>query len=65
MPDRIEKYLRNADECRLEATRAGNRREKAGYLKIAQQWEKMAKRRAKEQRDIEPEEERENRADGL
>jgi hypothetical protein len=50
MEAKLDKYRRNANECRQEATRALNRREKQGFLKIADYWLKLAKKAAKESR---------------
>jgi hypothetical protein len=44
MKAKIDRYLRNAEECRRDATQAANRHEKQGYLKIAEYWSKMAKK---------------------
>jgi hypothetical protein len=43
MKTKIDRYLRNAEECRRDATQAANRRERRGYLKIAEYWSKRAK----------------------
>jgi hypothetical protein len=44
MKTKVDRYLHNAEECRRDATQAANRREKRGYLKIAEYWSKMAKK---------------------
>ena len=44
MKAKIDLYLRNAEECRHDATQAANRRERQAYLKIAEYWWKMAKK---------------------
>jgi hypothetical protein len=44
MTAKIDRYLRNAEECRHDATQAANRRERRGFLKIAEYWSKMAKK---------------------
>jgi len=44
MKTKIDRYLRNAEECRRDATQAANRRDRRGYLKVAEYWSKMAKK---------------------
>jgi hypothetical protein len=43
MKTKVDRYLHNAEECRRDATQAANRRDRRGYLKIAEYWSKMAK----------------------
>jgi hypothetical protein len=37
-----ELYRKNADDCRQRATRARTTEGKAGWLKIAEEWQKLA-----------------------
>jgi hypothetical protein len=46
-----DKYRRYADDSRQEAARALDRRDMAGFLKIADHWLKMARKVAKESED--------------
>jgi len=50
MEAKVDRYRRNADECRQEAALTLHRREKQGLPKIADFWSKLAKQAAKEGR---------------
>jgi hypothetical protein len=43
MESKAEKYRRSGLECREEAARAKSRADRQRWLKLAAQWEKMAK----------------------
>ena len=44
MPDaRIAEYLAKAEECRREASRAAHPEEKAGWLRMAEEWLKLSR----------------------
>ena len=46
MPERAEKYLKLAEECRVAAERANNPEAKAELQKLAERWRLLAERRA-------------------
>jgi hypothetical protein len=44
MDSKRDKYHRNAEECRQEAARTPNRRDRRGWIKLADFWSKMARK---------------------
>jgi hypothetical protein len=42
LPDSAERYRRNADDCRERSLQARTLADKANWLKIAEEWQKLA-----------------------
>ena len=61
---RADKYRQKAEECRQEANKATDHDTKAGWLKLADKWQRMAQEAGGPAHNLRPKERRTIRIDG-